>query len=53
MDRRRRTRWNGVVAIVSGVVFALEAILNAPGTAFAVTAVVLGGIYALLATLSR
>lgn len=52
MDRDRR-RLNGVVAIVFGIAFALEAVLSAPGVAFAVTAVLAGGSYSLIAVLNR
>lgn len=53
VDRERRRRLNGVVAIVFGVVFALEAVLSAPGVAFAVTAVLAGACYSLISVLNR
>jgi len=51
-NQRRRRLWP-VIGSLTGVAFVIEALLHAPGVAYAITAVACGAAYTIVAALTR
>lgn len=53
MNNQPRRRLWGVIGSMTGLAFVIEALVHAPGVAYAITAVACGAAYSIVASLTR